>query len=44
MKRLWQTLPAVQNDQVYILSAEWRWYNPISRAWELANVTALLAK
>lgn len=41
---LWQTLPAVQNDQVYILNAGWGWYNPIGLEWELDAVTELLKK
>ena len=41
MKRRWQTLPAEQNDQVYILSSEWGWYNPIGLPHLRLDKTAL---
>ncbi len=39
---LWNTLPAVQNDKVYLLTTEWGWYNPVGLAWELENVVKVL--
>jgi len=39
---LWQMLPAVQKDQVYLLGPSWGWYNPIGLEWELEQVVELL--